>query len=236
MASEQKNDESASPLKHIDAFGKEIGKRSYKEQGIFFLNAMWNDVGAEEAAEKVWEWRLTFDQLDLEGNQGGHDLDDFQAARFLEKHGQTMTVVERRTALKNIDVDNNKRMGLMEWLVHHYKVNIDTLMERPQGTNEEVGKAEAALKEVMNLIAAEEKKKADLQAKVDKGGVKGKMAYAELAQINDKDNMPLNRALISAEAALRKAQKSDDVTSMGAIWFMQRELIEAKKYKPNKKK
>ena len=35
----------------------------------------------------------------------GHSLDEFQSHRLLEAFGQTMTIVEMRAALKEIDID-----------------------------------------------------------------------------------------------------------------------------------
>jgi len=46
------------------------------------------------------------------------------------------------------------------------------------------------------------------------------------------DQLPLRKALISAEAAFRKAQKSKDVEAQGTLWWLNAELEEAKKYKP----
>jgi len=40
---------------------------------------------------------------------------------------------------------------------------------------------------------------------------------------------------LTAEAAVRKAQKLGGVAAQGALWWVDRELTEAKKYKPQKK-
>merc|ERR1711879_954329 len=116
-------------------------------------------------AEKFWFWRLKFEELATDGKQGMHDLDDFQSARFLEAFGDTMTVLERRKVLKEIDLDSNNRMGMLESLVYKYKpaetkppAYIKELMNRPQGTNEAVKNAEKALKAVMAEIEKIEKK------------------------------------------------------------------------------
>ena len=98
--------------------------------------------------------------------------------------------------------------------------------------NEDIEKAEAALQAVMAEIAKLERKKAKLQKKTAKGGVKGKAAQNELDQIMASDPMPIRKALVTAQAALRKAQKSDNVNAMGKLWVIQREIEEAAKYKP----
>merc|ERR1712087_160637 len=162
----------------------------------------------------------------------GNAMDEFEAHRFLEKQGQPLTMVAMRQELKKIDIDTDNKMSLLEYCVYHYKVNITTLMSRPQGINEDIEKAEAALNEVLAEIAKIEKKKAKLAKKAAKGGVKGKAAQNELDQIEASDPMPLRKAMVSAQAALRKAQKSDNVAAQGKMWLVEREIAEAAKYKP----
>merc|ERR1711997_526687 len=106
------------------------------------------------------------------------------------------------------------------------------LMSRPQGVNEELEKAEVALEEVVAEIAKLEKKKAKLSKKAAKGGVKGKAAQNELDQIQASDPMPIRKALVTAQAALRKAQKSKNLDAMGKLWYIDHEIAEAAKYKP----
>merc|ERR1711994_1067321 len=96
----------------------------------------------------------------------------------------------------------------------------------------EVEKAEAALDDVLAEIDKIEKKKAKLAKKVAKGGVKGKAAQNELDQIQASDPMPIRKALVTAQAAIRKAQKSDNVSAMGKMFFINRGVEEAAKYKP----
>merc|ERR1712154_168239 len=104
-------------------------------------------------------------------------------------------------------------MSLLEYFVYHYKLSVDTMMSRPQGMNEE-------------------KKKAKLAKKAEKGGVKGKAAQNELDQIKASDPMPIRKALVTAQAAVRKAQKSEDVEAQGKLWYIEHEIAEAAKYKP----
>ena len=87
---------------------------------------------------------------------------------------------------------------------------------------------EAVLAEIEKL----EKKKAKLAKKAAKGGVRGKAAANELEQIQASDPMPIRKALVTAQAAIRKAQKSKALDAMGKLWFVEREIAEAAKYKP----
>eukprot|EP00483_Globobulimina_turgida_P002726 UN02731 len=200
---------------------------NYKKQAIFFLNAYWTEHGKN--AEDVWQFILTANELDKKKGDTGHCLDEFEAHRFLEKFGQTLTVVAMRQELKKIDIDSDNHMSLLEYFVYHYNLDIDTLMTRPQGVNEEVEKAEAALESVLAEIAKMEKKKAKLSRKAKKGGVKGKAAQNELDQITASDPMPIRKALVTAQAAVRRAQKSTNLNAMGKLMVIQRELSEAAK-------
>ena len=51
-------------------------------------------------------------------------------------------------------------------------------------------------------------------------------------QIEASDPMPIRKALVTAQAALRKAQKSKNLNALGKLWFIEREVQEAAKYKP----
>ena len=63
-------------------------------------------------------------------------------------------------------------------------------------------------------------------------GVKAKGAANELAQLEARDPTDLNRKIITAEAALRAAKKAGGVEAPGELWWCERELLEARKYKP----
>jgi len=70
---------------------------------------------------------------------------------------------------------------------------------------------QAALAEVHAQEAAYNEKKADLERKSEEGGVVSKnKAKAELAQLLAEDPLPLRRAKITAEAAVKKAEKATD--------------------------
>jgi hypothetical protein len=56
-------------------------------------------------------------------------------------------------------------------------------------------------------------------------------AKNELAQLLSAPTTELNKALLTAEAAVRKAQKYGGA-AQGDLWWMERELTEMKKYKP----
>jgi len=205
------------------------GKKNYRHQAIFFLNAFWTEC--KDDAEKIWDFMRRFQRLDTKG-EDGCELDEFYAHKFLENLGETMTALEMRNALRTIDVNNDNQMCLLEYLIYRFHQAVDELMARPQGINEEVEKAQAALEAVQAEINTIEKQKSELEARVNLGGVKGNTAKQELFKLLNNDPTELNRKILTAEAALRKAQKSEGTIPQGQVWMLNRELEEAKKYKP----
>ena len=208
----------------------EVSQRTYSEQAIFFLNAMWDEHG--EQAEEVWNYAATLVSLDDRG-AAGNEVDEMKSHRFLEKFGETMTVLELRKQMREIDHDGNKHMALIEYLVFHFKVDIETMLKRPQGTNEDLKAARRALKAVQDEIASIETKKKELGERGSGSGVSAMRARMELEQLLVQDQTGLNRALVTAEAAVRKATREGNVHGMGASWWLKRQLEEAKKYKPS---
>jgi len=146
-----------------------------------------------------------------------------------------MTVIQMREVLKEIDLDNNRRISLLEYCLYKFKQTIKELLKRPQGMNEELAKAQQALAAVQAEIEKIEKKKSELEAASRGGGVKAMQAKNELSQLLVADNTELNRALLTAEAAVRKAQKLGGLAAQGALFWIERDLQEAKKYKPKSK-
>jgi hypothetical protein len=217
-----------------------IAKRPFKYQAIQFLNHYWDDLSKE--AEHIWEYYLGFKEI--EPKDKACDLDEFFAHKFLEQFGQTMTALELRDALKDIDVNRDHRMCLLEYLLFRYKKSLDDFIgrkthveipaEEKEHMSEDLVKAITALQIVQTEIEKIEKTKADLEEKSQAGGVKGNAAKQELFQLLNNDPSELNAALLRAEAALRKVANSKDAGSFGKgqIWFLNRELEEAKKYKP----
>ena len=207
----------------------DVGHRPYSKQAVFWLNAYWAEHSSE--AEKVWEYVRGFINLDSRKEEGC-DLDEFYSHKFLEKFGETMTALELRNKLKTIDINNDHHMSLLEYLLNRYSGDVETLLSRPQGTNEELEKAQHALEVVQAEIKRIESTKTDLEEKAQAGGVKGNTAKQELFKLLNEDPLELNRAVITAEAAVRKAQKLDSKVAQGQVWWLDRELQEAKKYKP----
>jgi len=160
-----------------------------------------------------------------------------------------MTALKRKQELRDeVDVNFDGRISYLEYLLYQYKdvANPADFCKRSMGHDEhpEIKKARLALEEVNKRIQAYEEEKARLEAEAAGTGVKALGAKNMLAQI---DSSPLkdqlNKALITAEAAVRIATKKyggqsggggDGSTSDGAIWWMNRDL-EDKQRKYGKK-
>lgn len=48
-------------------------------------------------------------------------MDEFEAHKFLEGRGETLTVKDMRDRLKDIDLDSNNHMAFIEYLLFKYK-------------------------------------------------------------------------------------------------------------------
>eukprot|EP00004_Rigifila_ramosa_P011302 TRINITY_DN23_c0_g1_i2.p2 TRINITY_DN23_c0_g1~~TRINITY_DN23_c0_g1_i2.p2 ORF type:complete len:239 (-),score=78.50 TRINITY_DN23_c0_g1_i2:41-718(-) len=214
----------------IEKFNK-VTSLKYKDQAIFFLNAFWPEHSAD--AEKVWACCLKMVELDTVKKADGSDLDEFNAHKFLEAQGETLTVIALRERLRKIDLNFDKKMALVEYLLSKFNAPLEELLRRPQGTNEALHKAQEALAEVQAEIARLEAERARIEEETKQDGVKGARAKAELAKFLAADPTELNKAFITAEAAVRKARKEGSGDQpLGALWWVEREIAEAKKYKP----
>jgi len=136
----------------------EFVNMNYSHQAISFLNAYWGEI--ENDATMLWELTQQFIALDHEKGKEGNDLDEFNAHRFLEKLGETKTVKQMRDELKEIDMDFNKRMALIEYFLWRYQKTLSEFVERPQGSGDPheideaqrlVDQAKAAAEEAVEL-------------------------------------------------------------------------------------
>jgi len=268
------------------------------------LNGFWNN-GIDKEAENIWKFAQKFIELDQKKGHG-NDLDEFFSHKFLESLGETLTVIALRERLRQIDIDNNNRMALIEYLMFKYSKSVEQVVNAPQSDNKEEleaasRKVEAAQNALVEMqarlseqkIALEAQKKAEeenkaalaelhkqeedyknriaaLEKATQEGTVVQKNKAAnELAQLKGEDPLPLRKAKITQESAVRKAEKARKETeektreveaatreaekkfeeaqnyleevkakggsSAGDIWWMTRELTEAKKYLPKSK-
>lgn len=181
-------------------------QKTHREQGHWWLNGFWKE-GAEGYKEDIWnivhqfiecqrDAPLRYGRRMVEFDEGC-DLDELKSHRLLEIMGETLTVIELRKRLRKLDIDNNNKMALSEYLLDKYKKTPQELVDAPQGDLDpaELAKAEAACQAAADALgqaadeaaasakakkaaeeslvfakkaeAASEARKAELQASVD---------------------------------------------------------------------
>jgi len=160
--------------------------------------------------------------------------------------GEIITSIKRKQELKEkVDVNFDGRVSMLEYLLYQYKdfanpADFVTRSLRVGDEHPEITKARLALEEVNKRIRAYEAEKSRLETIANSGsGVKALGARNMLAQL---DSSPLkeelNKALITAEAAVRIATKKYggggaggssldyDAPQAASIWWMNRDLLE----------
>jgi len=160
---------------------------------------------------------------------------------FAMSQPEWMTAIKRKQELREkVDVNFDGRVSFLEYLLYQYKdvANPADFCKRSMGTDEHpvIRAARLALEEVNKRIRAYEAERYRLTEESKLPGVRGLKAKNELAQL---DCSPLaeelNKALISAEAAVRIAVRKfggqggggeGGGPTQGALWWMSRDLEE----------
>lgn len=232
-----------------------LESKEYTAQAIWFLNAFWADLeNAPATGEEVWELVHQFEECFHRESKGNSmmSLDLLGAAKLLEMRGETMTANARREMLKKIDIDQDKRMSLWEYMIslqldkkpmkgHDALWALEELMTRPQGTNQALEDAKSILAEVNAALADYKQKSFKIQMDIEKfeGKVvklnRAKNQLAVLEANNLMTDVKFNKKQITAGAAVRKAMKLENTTCGGEVWFADRTIKEVEKYRPNKK-
>jgi len=171
-----------------------------------------------------------------------------------------MTAIKRKQELREkVDVNFDGRISFLEYLLYQYKdfANPADFCKRSMAGGDEhpeIRKARLALEEANKAIQAYEAEKKRLEDGAAEPGVKGLKFKNMLAQLGASPLWEaINKALITAEAAVRIATKKfgggrgggaggaggadgGGGPTEGAIWWMNRDLDEKKKrYGPQTK-
>ncbi|EGG17410.1 actin bundling protein [Cavenderia fasciculata] len=175
-------------------------------------------------------------------------------AEYNRSKPEMLTALKRKQELRDkVDVNFDGRVSFLEFLLYQYRdvANPADFCSRSMGHDEhpEIKKARLALEEVNKRIRAYEEEKARLTQDAAGTGVKALGAKNMLAQIESSPlKEELNKALITAEAAVRIAckkyggvafngagGKGGQHSSEGALWWLNRDLTEKKlRYGPSK--
>merc|ERR1712137_330320 len=206
---------------------QELCGKTYKEQGIWFLNCFWQEF-AEPEAELVWNYVAKNAELDLENHETGCGLDGMKAHVFLEKFDETLTVRDMRDKLRSTGAigqsDRPKLVPLTHYLLYKYNADWKKLVdETRQGDNkEEMERAEQMLQEVLAAFKESEEKEAaavsrENEAKASESAAKAKEADAKAteAEAVSKENAareaeaPFKAAQEEVESALAEVHKQE---------------------------
>lgn len=234
-----------------------LNAQSYAEQAKHYLNAYWKDKFEDDeiAREKVWQHTQNMIKLDPKGAKG-NELSEIKAHLFIEKTGSATTWIKFRNVMQKINKDFNNRMSLTEFFIFIAKLDWKELVKRNvsygKEAQEALDTANATMQEVadgLSFIIAEEKKKADKIAKLkaksedDKlSTTKRGIAFSEMKVCMSEDPLPLRKAKLEQEAAVRKAKKALahlrkklGGVGEGTLWYMDRELEEGLSFLPKSK-
>ncbi|KAL9654632.1 hypothetical protein ABK040_006694 [Willaertia magna] len=214
---------------------KELAEKSIDEQCEFFLKSFIFALGDDWPA--VVKLSKSFKKyLEDAGNKTSYQMDEAQAADFLQKNGRTRTATQRREEIKDIDLDNNKHISFIEYLLLHYKHMI--LEEYFKRTNEDskeslkdfaigvtgvgnklldelftmpVGMSEELEQAIENFYAEKRQREQKVKELTDAAsgeGVKALRAKNELSQMEAQDQTEMNRMEIQLNHAKKKATKN----------------------------
>lgn len=190
--------------------------------------------------------------LETGGPKG--EFKEFNDKKYAISQPEILTAIKRKTELREkVDVNFDNCVSFLEYLLYQYKdianpADFVTRSMKAPDEHPEIRKARLALEEVNKRIKAYEAEKTRLEEESKLPGVKGLKAKNLLAQL---DSSPLkeelNRALITAEAAVRIVtrkfgkggsgggdEEAAAAPTEGAVWWMNKD-IEMKKKKYGRK-
>eukprot|EP01083_Nonionella_stella_P003822 10981_1 len=185
---------------------KSLSSKTYKEQSVWFLNALW--ATQESEAENMWKFCNEMTELDPKG-AAGCELEELTAHRFLEKQAETLTVREMRTVLRDIDLDCNHNVSLTEYLVFRYKADWHKLVNSAQSDSDEVQKAQELLADAQRKLSVA-RKDAEKARKAEAAQLSAENELrAALAELQAQENAFLNK-----KAQLERASQTGSVMRM----------------------
>lgn len=266
------NDTAAKPFSQqavafLNAYWNEVG-----DQADFIFGCAWETIKYADMHAKGVEYVHKYvEGNDLDFNIGlyfyetlvkncgeGGSKGEFKAfgtgvSKYEKSQPSMMTAIVRKKEIRDkVDVNFDNRISMLEYLLYQYKdfanpADFVTRSMKAPDEHPEIKKARLALEEVNARIQAYEAEKFRLEQESQLPGVKGLKAKNLLAQLESGPlKEELNRALITAEAAVRivtkkfggaNASSGGDAAaapSEGAIWWMNKDL-ETKKKKYGRK-
>lgn len=100
----------------------QLCKTDSHNQAQTFLKSFIFDLGDDwKEVNKLCDEYNKYILLAQRDEEGVTDLNAAQASDFLQKHGKTRTGTQRKEELKDVDIDDDDRYTLIEYLLLHYK-------------------------------------------------------------------------------------------------------------------
>jgi len=191
-----------------------LSERTYKDQAVWFLNAFWDKFS--EDAERLWLYVQSMETLDINKKAEGNGLDEAQAHRFLEKFNETMTVQSMRDSLRKsgaVPPKGFKLVPLIHLLIVKYNADWKYLVNAPQGSKEEIAKAQKLLDEVTAAFQeadarAQEAKEALRIAQAREADAKAREAEARASEADAKAKE--NEAIARKNEAIARENEARD--------------------------
>ena len=210
-----------------------LTSKSFISQAKWFMNGFWDDI----SSNPEFFWKCVHLCHTISKNKlKGTELDEFEAHRFLEQLGETLSVAEMREKLRIIDVDFNKHMALIEYFIFKYNKTVKEVVYAPQGGQEEIKKAQslvelsqASFDEVNRQLenqkaALAEQKSAEeealsalesAQAKESSARIYADVANAKAIEARENETDALSRKS-EAEAAAAVSKQAQDASTSAA--------------------
>jgi len=159
----------------------------------------------------------------------GNELDEFLSHKFLEDIGETLTVLQLREKLRQIDLDMNKKMAITEYLLFKFNKQVGDLVNAPQSSNkDEIEKAQKMVEDAKSkleelLQKLEEQKKALIEQKrleeeLKKAEAENKAALEELhkqeKEYNDKVSSLEAKSTDSSLSTVQKNKAANELQQL----------------------
>jgi len=188
-----------------------VTAKTINEQANFFLRSFVADFAGnfDEVLDLAEEFKKFAPKEGVV-----RELEEDAAHLFLERRGETMTVIELRDALRAIDLDMNKKVSLIEYCLYKYKKSLRELFEEKPGNIEallqRLEEAIVAHQKVLEAREARQQLMHDLEKESESGGVKGMKARLSLESMKNEDSLERNKEEVNAGAQKRAAQRAVD--------------------------
>lgn len=181
----------------------------------------------EEALKSVGLTKRDFEE--------GDSIDELWALKFLEGLGRVMTAMQFRNEFREIDVNYDKKMSFLEYLLWDSGFPHIELFKKPQASSPELEAAIAEREGLHAEIETIETKRKELERLAETGtGVKARLYKSQLNMLMNQDNSDLFRRLSKADRKYEKA-KAKLGTPPGELYWAELESKVITLLKPQSK-